>query len=148
MTAGGQEVRYAGFWLRLAAMLIDTLLIIAITFPLLVYIYGWGYFNPARTGFFAGTADILISWMAPAIAVIVFWRAKQATPGKMLLSMKVVDAAGGGPLSIERCIGRYFAYAASILPAFLGFVWIAFDKKKQGFHDKLAGSVVVRAETD
>jgi len=41
-------------------------------------------------------------------------------------------------------IGRYFAYFISTIPLCLGFLWITFDRKKQGWHDKLAGTVVVR----
>jgi uncharacterized RDD family membrane protein YckC len=43
-------------------------------------------------------------------------------------------------------VGRYFAYLVSIIPLCLGFAWIAFDARKQGWHDKLAGSVVVRTK--
>jgi len=41
---------------------------------------------------------------------------------------------------------RYIGYFVSVIPFGLGFIWIAFDSKKQGFHDKLAGTVVVRGE--
>ncbi|HEV8094169.1 MAG TPA: RDD family protein, partial [Burkholderiales bacterium] len=90
-----QNVEYAGFWIRVGAAIIDTLLIMAVLVPLLVAIYGWAYFDTANTGFFAGPADFLLSWVAPAVAVIVFWRYKQATPGKMALSIRIVDAATG-----------------------------------------------------
>ncbi|MBU1237622.1 MAG: RDD family protein [Gammaproteobacteria bacterium] len=141
------KVEYAGFWVRLGATLIDTILIMLITFPLLVWIYGWEYFDPTlNTGMFAGPADFLITWVLPFIAVIWFWRARQATPGKMALSLHVVDADSGRTLSTGQSIGRYFAYIVSTLPLCIGFVWIAFDKRKQGWHDKLAGSVVVRTK--
>jgi uncharacterized RDD family membrane protein YckC len=94
----------------------------------------------------AGPADLLISWVAPFVAVIWFWRAKQGTPGKMALSLHVVDATTGRTLSTGQSVGRYFAYLVSIVPLFIGFVWVAFDKRKQGWHDKLVGSVVVRAK--
>ena len=80
----------------------------------------------------------------PAVVVMVFWAFRQATPGKMLLSLRIVDAATGGALSVGQCVGRYFAYVVSTLPLGLGFVWVAFDKRKQGWHDKLAGTVVVK----
>lgn len=80
------EVEYAGFWLRLGATLIDTVLIVAITFPLLIAIYGWQYFDPeVNSGILAGPADFLISWVFPFVAAIWFWRTRQATPGKMAL---------------------------------------------------------------
>jgi uncharacterized RDD family membrane protein YckC len=141
------EVEYAGFWVRLGATLIDTVLVMVITFPLLIAIYGWEYFDPdVNTGMLAGPADFLITWVLPLVAVIWFWRSKQATPGKMALGLRVVDADTGGTLSTGQSVGRYFAYLASMLPLFLGFVWIAVDPRKQGWHDKLAHSVVVRTK--
>ena len=141
-----QNVEYAGFWVRVGAMIIDTLLIMIILIPLLVAIYGWAYFEAANTRLFAGPADFLLSWVAPAVAVIVFWIYRQATPGKMALSIRIVDAATGNPPSTAQCVGRYFAYFVSIFPLGLGLIWVAFDKRKQGWHDKLAGTVVIRSK--
>lgn len=140
-----QEMVYAGFWLRVVAALIDTVLLIALTFPLLLYFYGWAYFDVQQTGFIAGTADLLISWVMPAVVVILFWRYKQATPGKMALSLRIADAATGSPPSTGQCIGRYLGYIVATLPLFLGLLWVAFDRRKQGWHDKIAGTVVVKA---
>ena len=50
----------------------------------------------------------------------------------------------GAKPSTGQLIGRYFGYYVSTIPLFLGFVWVAFDPRKQGWHDKLAGTVVVR----
>ena len=141
-----QNAEYAGFWIRVGATIIDTLLIMAVLIPLLVAIYGWAYFEAANTGLFAGPADFLLSWVAPAVAVIVFWIYKQATPGKMALSIRIVDATTGNAPSTGQCVGRYFAYFVSIFPLGLGLIWVAFDKRKQGWHDKLAGTVVIRAK--
>ena len=138
-----QNVEYAGFWVRVGATLIDTLLIMLLIFPVLVAIYGWDYFDVEKTGFIAGPADFLLSWVAPAIAVIAFWMYKQATPGKMALSVRIVDATTGSPPSTGQCVGRYLAYYVSMIPLGLGFIWVAFDKRKQGWHDKLAGTVVI-----
>ncbi len=140
-----QDVVYAGFWVRVGATIIDTLLIVMLTIPLLVAIYGWDYFAVDKTGFIARPADFILSWVAPAIAVIVFWTYKQATPGKMVLSLRIVDATTGNPPSTGQCVGRYLAYFVSIIPLGLGLIWVAFDKRKQGWHDKLAGTVVIRA---
>jgi uncharacterized RDD family membrane protein YckC len=141
------DVEYAGFWVRLGATLIDTVLLMAITLPLLFAIYGWDYFDPElNTNMFAGPADFLINWVFPLVAAIWFWRARQATPGKMALRLRIVDAKSGQTLSTGQCVIRYFAYLLSTLPLFLGFLWIAFDRRRQGWHDKLAGSVVVRGK--
>ena len=141
-----QNVEYAGFWVRVGAMIIDTVLIMIVLIPLLVAIYGWAYFEAADARLFAGPADFLLSWVAPAVAVIVFWIYRQATPGKMALSIRIVDAATGSPPSTGQCVGRYFAYFVSIFPLGLGLLWVAFDKRKQGWHDKLAGTVVIRSK--
>jgi uncharacterized RDD family membrane protein YckC len=70
----------------------------------------------------------------------------QATPGKMAISARVVDASTGNTLSVGQSVGRYLAYFVSILPLGIGLLWVAFDSRKQGWHDKLAGTVVVRSK--
>lgn len=134
--------RYAGFWIRLWATVIDTVLIMVVTVPLLLYIYGLDYLDSEVL--IHGPMDFLISYVLPAVAVIVFWKYRSATPGKMFFSARIIDARTGGKPSIGQFIVRYFAYLISMLPLCLGFVWIAFDKRKQAWHDKLAGTVVVR----
>lgn len=62
----------------------------------------------------------------------------------MAVSAKIVDAATGQAPTTAQFVGRYFAYFVSLLPLGLGYLWVAFDGKKQGWHDKLAGTVVVR----
>lgn len=72
------------------------------------------------------------------------WRRWAATPGKMLLKMKVVDAATEQPLTDQQIILRLFGYVVSSIPLLLGFFWISFDKRRQGWHDKIADTVVIR----
>jgi uncharacterized RDD family membrane protein YckC len=139
-----EELEYVGFWLRVGASIIDTIAIMLVVTPLLIAIYGKGYWT--QGGVVAGPADFFISWVMPAVAVIAFWLYKQATPGKMVISAKVVDAVTGNPLSTGQAIGRYFGYFVSAIPFGLGLVWVAFDSKKQGWHDKMAGTVVVRSK--
>ena len=69
------------------------------------------------------------------------------TPGKMILNLKVVDAGSGDKLSIGQAIGRYLSYIVAFLPLCLGIFWVGIDKRKQGWHDKLAGTVVIRTRT-
>ena len=138
------DVEYAGFWIRVGASMIDTLLIMVITFPLLISIYGWNYFGSEKI--IAGPADFLITWVLPFVAVVWFWMKRQATPGKAALSLRVLDADSGKNLSIGQSIGRYLGYFVSVLPLGLGLIWVGFDRKKQGWHDKLVNTVVVRAK--
>lgn len=140
-----QEINYAGFWVRVGATLIDVVLVMLVTFPVLISIYGWAYFESEHYSWVAGPADFLISWVFPALAVILFWHYRQATPGKMMLSLRIVDADTGANPSLGQNIGRYFAYVVSTLPLGLGLIWVAFDRRKQSWHDKLAHTVVVRS---
>lgn len=136
------KTEYAGFWVRVWASLIDTLLIVSIILPALIAIYGWQYL--ASSEFISGVWDFILNWILPAIAVVVFWIYRSATPGKMIFKLKIVNAADGEKPSTKQFIGRYLAYYVSVLPLLAGIFWVAFDKKKQGWHDKLAKTVVVR----
>lgn len=136
------ELEYVGFWARVGASLIDTVLLGIIVWPLLTAFYGDAYWD--EESMVKGPMDFLLSWVFPMVAVIVFWVAKQATPGKMAISAKIVDAKTGAAPSTGQFIGRYLAYFLSGLPLGLGIFWVAFDGRKQGWHDKLAGTVVVR----
>lgn len=140
----GKDLEYVGFWPRVGATLLDTLLILLITLPTLISIYGEEYFDPDKTGFIAGPADFLISWVFPFVVTVLLWVWLQATPGKMVVSARVVDAKSGGAISVGQAMGRYIAYFLSVLPFGFGFIWIAIDPRKQGWHDKVAGTVVVR----
>ncbi|PIE23820.1 MAG: RDD family protein [Neptuniibacter caesariensis] len=137
-----EDLEYIGFWPRVGASLIDTILLGIITWPLLTAFYGESYW--AEENLIQGPMDFLLSWVFPAVAVIVFWVMKQATPGKLAVAAKIVDAKTGNAASTGRLIGRYLAYYLSALPVGLGFIWVAFDRRKQGWHDKLAGTVVIR----
>ena len=138
------EVRYVGFWARCGAGLVDAVVLVALTYPVLIAVYGLDYLDPSRQGLVAGPVDVLLTWVFPFVAIVLLWHYKQATPGKMTIGALVVNARTGEPLSIARCVTRYLATAIAALPLGLGLIWIAFDRRKQGWHDKLAGSVVVR----
>ena len=136
------EFEYAGFWVRVWACIIDTVLLGVLIWPLLTAIYGRGYWS--STDFVQGPLDFLISWVLPAIVVVVFWVARQATPGKMAISARIVDAKTGRNAATAQLVGRYLGYFVSMIPFCLGLFWVAFDPRKQGWHDKLAGTVVIR----
>lgn len=137
-----KKLEYAGFWIRSGAALIDGFLILLITTPILISIYGWKYFDGEEL--VAGPADFLISWVLPAFATVLFWLYKRATPGKMAISAEVVDAKTGGTITVGQAMLRYIGYFIAGIPLGLGIWWVAFDRKKQGWHDKIAGTVVVR----
>jgi uncharacterized RDD family membrane protein YckC len=137
------DQQYAGFWIRVGASMIDTILILAIIWPILTAIYGKDYW--ADTSLIHGVWDVILNFILPAIAVILFWIYRSATPGKMALKLTIVDAKTGAKPSTGQFIGRYLGYYVSAIPLFLGLVWVGIDKRKQGWHDKLAGTVVIRS---
>ena len=135
------DLEYVGFWPRVGASLIDMLLQLAIMFPLTYAIYG-RLSEPGHV--FMGFGDVFINLILPAAAVIAFWVYKSATPGKMALSARIVDADTGAPLTTSQSVIRYLGYFVSLIPLGVGFFWVGFDRRKQGWHDKMANSVVVR----
>ena len=142
-------LKYAGFWIRLRAYVIDSILAVLLIFSTLAAIYYFTLFQGSYTDLLDGVLlGEMVGWVAPAIITIAFWVFKQATPGKMLLGIKVIDAKSGGPPSLAQCIGRYFAYFLSLTPLAIGFFWVAFDGRKQGWHDKLSGTLVVYCNKD
>src|SRR5882762_1790263 len=145
-TVMSREPKYVGFWKRVFASIIDTLILVVVIGLIAVAVYGMQYVRLSSEGKTV-MFDLLVQGLLPALAVVVFWRYRGATPGKMLISAKIVDAETFGTPSTGKLIGRYFAYIVSCI-FMLGFIWIAFDKRKQGWHDKLAGTVVIHAEND
>jgi uncharacterized RDD family membrane protein YckC len=117
-----------------------------ITYPILYAVYGWVGMDYGVGMQTTGFVSILVTWILPVVAIIWFWVAKQATPGKMFLSLRVVDAKTGGNLTVWQSIARYLGYFVAGIPLFLGILWVGFDSKKQGWHDKIAGTVVVRSK--
>ncbi len=137
-----EDLEYAGFWPRVGASLVDTCLIMGVSAPLIFLIYGddaW-----LSESVVMGFWDVILNYIFPAMAIILFWFYKSATPGKMAFKMKVVDAKTGGKPSAGQLVGRYFAYFVAMLPLFMGIIWVGIDKRKQGWHDKLAGTLVIR----
>ena len=135
---------YVGFWARVGAAIIDTILLMIIVFPAVTMVYGREYWMGAG-GFVAGPADVLLNWVLPAVAVILFWVYRQATPGKMAVGAKIVDAKTLGKASTGQLIIRYLGYYVSIIPLMLGIIWVGFDARKQGWHDKLAQTLVIKS---
>jgi uncharacterized RDD family membrane protein YckC len=72
-----------------------------------------------------------------------FHGAAGQTPGKMILGLKVVQSTGE-QMTFGLAFLRWVGYIISAVVFYIGFVWIAFDAKKQGWHDKIAGTVVIR----
>ena len=141
-SSSSSSFEYAGFWQRALAVLIDWLIVVVISMPVIVLAFGAEYFSldPARRAW-----DVL-TWLLIGVVVVGFWRYCGATPGKLAVALKVVDARTGGRPSTGRLVLRFLGYLVSALPLYLGFLWIAVDRRKQGWHDKIAGTVVIHSE--
>lgn len=133
---------YAGFWIRFCASIIDTIVLCIIITPVLYMMYGSAYFGDELSSLLPGR--ILVEWIFPIAASVGFWVYKSATPGKMALSLKVLDEKTGAPITVHQSIVRYLGYFVSAVTFLFGFIWVGMDSKKQGFHDKMASTVVVR----
>lgn len=125
----GIEPRYAGFWIRLAAYMIDGVILgasIGVLMTGLNSVQGLGY----------------LALVAPLLYYAGFEATHGATPGKMAFGMKV-RMINGDPVTLRAGIIRYFGYWLSTLTLGIGFFMVGFTKKKRGLHDMIAGTVVV-----
>lgn len=152
-----KDYHYAGFGIRFAAFTLDSLLVGLLILPILIHYYGWQYIlpvdqvlalisKPSSFSFFRGSLDVMLSYVFPSIAFIIFWIYRSATPGKMILHLSIIDMKTGLAPHPIQCIIRYFSYYLSLLPFALGFIWIEIDKKNQGWHDKLAKTYVIHLQ--
>lgn len=123
-------LEYAGFWIRLGAGVIDLLI--------LVFVGGIILFASASPGF------LFIGELVISVAFFVgFWSWQGQTPGKMAVGIKAIRT-DSSPITWTYALLRYAGYIVSALSLGIGFIWIAFDSHKQGFHDKIADTYVVK----
>lgn len=136
-------MRYAGFWARVVAYIIDV-----IPLGILGAIFAVGSFS---TGGAAGAESVfgitdILSVVVGLAYFVGFESSKwQATPGKMALGLIVTDIEGRR-ISPARALGRYFGKILSSLILMIGFIMVAFTERKQGLHDILASTIVVKGK--
>jgi len=125
----------AGFGIRLVAYLIDSAIIFLISLLIGVLI---GFGNLALN------IGELLAYILFILYTIGMWSfAGGATIGKKIMGIKIVTVSGS-PIGLGRAILRLIGYFVSGLFLGLGYLWIIWDKKKQGFHDKIAGTITIR----
>lgn len=142
-----QEPEYVGFWIRFAAFLINNVLILLVG-AIALLVYGPELIDQPLGSLFLNLAIELANskTLAPltALVFVAFWIFSSAEPGKMVFSAVIVRASDHGKPRNWQLIVRYLGYYVSLLPFGLGFFWIGWDRRKQGWHDKMAGTVVIR----
>ena len=147
-----EEVRYVGFWARFLAFLIDSIAATLLIAPLVLYLTGetrledYDLQDAAQLWELLNRMSIQLSLdiLFLGTIIILYWTFKSATPGKMLIRCSIVDAKTYGKTSSRQNIIRYIGYYIGLIPFGLGFIWIALDSRKQGWHDKMAGTLVIK----
>ena len=125
-------MEYAVFWRRFVAYIVDVI-ILGIVSGILLAIFG----QYSTMSYSTNVIGI--------VYIIGFWTWRGQTPGKMALGVKIVQT-DGSPIGFERSILRYIGYFVSAIILCIGFFMIAWDSKKQGLHDKIAGTYVVKTQ--
>ncbi|KRI53778.1 RDD family protein [Acinetobacter pittii] len=142
------KYEYAGFWLRFGAMIIDSLILFLAIIPAAWIFYRGDYDLVFATGLSSQPQnylfDLIVNYAFPFLYSVLCWLYFAGTPGKRLMRLKVLDEKTGNKLTVMQSIIRYIGYIPSILVFGIGLFWVAFDVKKQGWHDKMAKTVVVR----
>ena len=145
-------VHYGGFWQRFVALSID--IVILHVFTIILFFIG-NLIIPLHCGFTWLTdtsstfmCTIFFSYYGMAVLLnaayfIYFHGATGQTPGKKLLGLRVVRT-DGEPMTFGTAFLRWVGYIISKIPFFLGFIWVAFNGRKQGWHDKIAGTYVIK----
>jgi len=123
-------LEYAGFWIRLGAGVIDLLVLGSITVAL-AYI-----FTSPAIWLTSGIVISIVYWLG-------FWVWRGQTPGKMAVAIKVIRT-DSSPVRWQCAVRRCLGYIVSVITLFMGFIWVAFDAHKQGVHDKIADTYVVK----
>ena len=145
LTSPSDTHQYIGFWQRVLAAIVDSIVTMLVMLPPLYVLLGPSIFglDPADR---PGTWYTVLSFLGPAIIVFIFWIKKSATPGKMLIKSKIIDANTGGQPKVWQWIVRYLGYFVSCIPLGLGLFAVAWDRRKQGWHDKMAKTIVVKRD--
>lgn len=144
-------VQYAGFWIRFVAFIIDSImvsLLLAIPFALMfdqstLTLDVSGSLSQQMEQLVPVLQQFLVKNSVMLVLYVFCWMKFLGTPGKLLLGTHIVDARTFGPLTLGQSLIRYLGYFVSTFALCLGFVWVGIDPKKQGFHDMMAGSVVI-----
>ena len=133
---------YAGFWVRFLAFLLDGIVLGVLSAALLPF--SGPQFTMTGTSISIHAGANALGTLVGLVYFIGFWSWRGQTVGMMPFNMQVVGVADGKRIDLVRGLLRYVGVIISIIPLFLGLIWAAFDPRKQGWHDKIAATVVIR----
>jgi uncharacterized RDD family membrane protein YckC len=140
--------RWAGFWIRFAAIVVDALILLPISVAIQLMI---GMSFAQIIGLDSGSVMMLVVSQLLGFATgmayeVTFVGRFGATLGKMACGIRVITP-GGGKVSYMRALGRYFAKLLNMLTIYIGYVMAAFDPVKRGLHDRICNTLVVYEPT-
>jgi uncharacterized RDD family membrane protein YckC len=152
---GGQAIgahRYAGFWIRFVAYIIDTVILTValsvISVPVGLLIGGSAAFSDPThlSGFML---LITLGYLLVTVGLTFFYQAyfvskRGGTPGKLILGLRVIHP-DGSLLTMGQAFGRSLGYMVDVVILYIGFLMIAFDEQKRGLHDRIVDSRVIYA---
>lgn len=148
------EHKYAGFWIRLSATLVDGLILIPLLFGIDWILFN--YMKPVDMSYLEymftpvsvqapwgtyETVSLVLFVLTNLLYYALMTSMKQGTVGKMVFGLKVVGE-NSEKVSFGRAVGRYFSYSLSGI-FYIGYIMVAFSKTKQGLHDKVCKTYVV-----
>ncbi len=125
------EPNYAGFWIRVAATILDSILV---GLPLSIVFLAIGDDSAGTQG---------LQTLILAVYAIVLWVNWGRTIGGRILGLRLVRV-DGQPVTYGTAVVRYLMLLVSVFVLLIGVIWVAFDKRKQGWMDKVAGTYVIR----
>jgi uncharacterized RDD family membrane protein YckC len=125
-----RQFQFAGFWLRAAASLIDGFIFLAITYLINLFL--------GKDSLASIAVQLLTNMLFEALFISTY----SATPGKMLLGLKVLNM-DMRPLTFMQALGRWFAKFLSGILFMIGYIMVAFTEKKQGLHDLICKTIVI-----
>ena len=142
-------IAFAGHGPRLIAYIVDGLILTIALFVLIAL--------PAMVGFVAfargpgpGMGVIAVVVVLSLLAIVVsiayfpfFWARGGQTPGMKLFRLRVVRDRDGGPISGGQAVMRLVGYWINSAVLYIGFAWILVDQRRRGWHDLIAGTVVI-----
>ena len=140
MPSSAPVAAYGGFWIRVVAYIID-LVILGVVGGVIDAILRANPSDPSSG------SNGLASFINLVIDIAYFaglWTYMGATLGQRVFKLRVVDANTGQPIGFGKALLRWLGLFVSFLVCFVGVIWVAFDGRKQGWADKIAGTLVVQ----
>ena len=135
---------YGGFWVRVLAFILDAIVLGVLTSAAAPLLGSGPIIDTAPGRFGVDYGSNAIGTLIGLVYMVGFWSLRGQTPGMIPFNLRVVRASDGSRPDWVISLLRYVGLIISFVVLFLGVIWVAFDARKQGWHDKIAGTLVIR----